>query len=192
MFFSKRIERRFKQVKMVNTFVTSTCVRECAKNLDWRRLGKQRVEAYQIWRVITGVTKGWKNHPAVKMWEGHQCALALYCNTMIDEWVARGYRNTMHKLPHCAHPRFPWWWGWDPLIKSHQASLNRKMPSVYQFNVGEYAQWGYVWPSKIPLDVRTNFSLSSAGVLRATTLDASGTVPSPDADHDGAVKALLK
>jgi hypothetical protein len=177
---------------MVNTFVTSTCVRECARNLGWKHLGKQRVEAYQIWRVITGVTQGWKNHPAVKMWEGHQCALALYCNTMIDEWVARGYRNTMQKLPHCAHPRFPWWWGWDPLIKSHQASLNRKMPSVYHFNVGEYAQWGYVWPSKISLDTRVNFSLSSAGVLRATTLDAGGTVPSPDADHDGAVKALSK
>ena len=171
MIQSKTLRVLNSQVKMVNTFVTSTCVRECAKNLDWRRLGKQRVEAYQIWRVITGVTSGWKNHPAVKMWEGHQCALALYCNTMIDEWIARGYKNTMQKLPHCKTPRFPWWWGWDPLIKSHQASLNRKMPSVYSFEVGEYAQWGYVWPSKVPHDLRTpNPPLNKISVPSPTTV----------------------
>jgi hypothetical protein len=174
-----------KKLKMVNTFITSSSVKDCAKNLGWKHLGKQRVEAYQIWRVLNGFTKGWKNHPAVKMWEGHQCALALYCNTMIDEWIARGYQNTMKKLPHCKTPRFPWWWNWDPLIKSHQASLNRKMPSVYSFDVGEYAQWGYVWPSKIPSHMRTDkFNFSSAGVLRVTILDGREMDhPNRDAVH---------
>jgi hypothetical protein len=117
--------------------------------LDYRRLGKQRVEAYQIWRAITGQTKGWRNHPAALAWQGHQCALAMYTNVMIDEWVSRGYKNTMKKLPHCKNPRFPWWWGWQPVIKSHQASLNRKMPDFYKFDVGDYANYGYVWPSKV-------------------------------------------
>jgi hypothetical protein len=139
---------------MVNTFVPSTSVEQCARDLDWRRLGKQRVEAYQIWRVLTGHTKGWKNHPAVRAWEGYTCALALYCNTMILEWVKRGYKNNMKLLPHCATPRFPWWWGWEPVHKSHQAALNRKLSSYYKYEVGDYANWGYIWPSKIPMHLR--------------------------------------
>jgi hypothetical protein len=111
---------------MVNTFVTSDSVVECAKNLDRLRLGKQRVEAYQLWRALMGMTKGWTKHPATLMWTGHTCFLALYCNTMIDEWVARGYKNTMSHLPRCKNPRPPWWWGWEPLMMSHRASLNRK------------------------------------------------------------------
>jgi len=135
---------------MVNTFVTSGNLVECAKSLDYRRLGKQRVEAWQIWRALHGITKGWKNHPASKAWEGYTCALAMYTNVMIDEWISRGYKNTMQKLPHCKNPRFPPWWGWEPLIKSHQASLNRKDSSFYSFEVGEYKDYGYIWPSKVP------------------------------------------
>lgn len=137
---------------MVNTFVTSSDLHECARSLDYRRLGKQRVEAWQIWRALTGVTKGWKNHPAAKAWEGYTCALAMYTNVMIDEWISRGYKNTMAKLPHCRTPRFPPWWGWDPVIKSHQASLNRKDSSFYHFEVGHYSNYGYIWPSKVPVE----------------------------------------
>ena len=54
--------------------------------LDYRRLGKQRVEAWQILNVLRGVDnegnpkehKGWVNHPATRMWEGHIAALARY------------------------------------------------------------------------------------------------------------------
>ena len=31
--------------------------------LDYRRLGKQRVEAFQILRALRGETDGWTNHP---------------------------------------------------------------------------------------------------------------------------------
>ena len=139
---------------MVNTFVVSSCLQECAQSLDYRRLGKQRVEAYQLWRALKGVTKGWVNHPAARAWEGHTCALAMYTNVMIQEWISRGYRNNMKFLPHCARPRFPWWWGWEPVIMSHRASLNRKDPTYYHWEVGEYALHGYVWPSKIPKALR--------------------------------------
>jgi hypothetical protein len=74
----------------------------------------------------------------------------MYTNVMIDEWIARGYKPTMEKLPHCKNPRVPPWWGWEPIIKSHQASLNRKDPSFYSFDVGEYIDYGYIWPSKVP------------------------------------------
>lgn len=134
---------------MVNTFVTSTSLVQCARDLDWRRLGKQRVEAYQLWRALTGVTKGWRNHPAARAWEGCTCALAMYTNVMIQEWIDRGYKNTMQALPHCKNPRFPWWWGNMHVIMSHRASLNRKMPEYYHWDVGAYANHGYVWPSKV-------------------------------------------
>jgi hypothetical protein len=139
---------------MVNTFVPFTDIHACARSLDRLRLGKQRVEAYQLWRALKGLTKGWVNHPAAKMWAGHTCFLAMYCNAMIEEWVSRGYRNTMERLPHCKTPRPPWWWGWDPVHMSHRASLNRKMPQWYTFDVGDYEHHGYVWPSKVPDEYR--------------------------------------
>lgn len=153
---------------MVNTFVPFPDIHACAKALDYRRLGKQRVEAYQLWRALMGkgrlrpdgtegpATKGWINHPATLMWKGHTCFLAMYCNAMIDEWVSRGYRNFMSKLPHCRNPLPPWWWGWIPIHKSHQASLNRKKPDYYTFDVGSWIEWGYVWPSKVQFQYRIN------------------------------------
>ena len=132
------------------TFAVSESLVECAKALDYRRLGKQRVEAYQIWRCLMGITKGWRNHPATLAWEGHTCALAMYTNAMIAEWIRRGYRNTMKYLPHCRDPTFPWWWGWEPVLMSHKASLMRKMPEYYHWEVGDYINHGYVWPHSVP------------------------------------------
>ena len=132
---------------MVNTFVTYWDVDEIARSLDYRRLGKQRVEAYQIWRANQGITKGWRNHPAARMWKGYSCALATYTNAMIREWIRRGYRNNMSFLPRCTSPKFPPWWGHEPVRLSHRASLNRKMPEFYKFeDCGDYEDQGYVWP----------------------------------------------
>jgi hypothetical protein len=129
---------------MVNTFIISWDVDETARSLDYRRLGKQRVEAYQIWRANKGLTKGWRNHPAARAWKGYSCALAMYTNAMIREWIRRGYRNTMEFLPHCGKPRFPKWWGDESVRLSHCASLNMKKPDFYHFDVPEFT--GYVWP----------------------------------------------
>lgn len=131
------------------TFAVSESLSECAQSLDRLRLGKQRVEAYQIWRCLKGIKSGWRNHPAVLMWKGHECALAMYTNAMIDEWKFRGYRNNMEYLPHCKSPEFPWWWGWPPVRLSHQASLNRKDSEYYHFPRTKYSDYGYVWPSKV-------------------------------------------
>lgn len=129
---------------MVNTFITSWDIDETARSLDYRRLGKQRVEAYQIWRANQGLTKGWRNHPAARAWKGYQCALAMYTNAMIREWIRRGYNNNMQFLPHCGKPRFPPWWGDESVRLSHCASLNKKLPEYYHFDVPEFT--GYVWP----------------------------------------------
>lgn len=45
---------------------------------------------------------GYANHTCTYMWWGYENALKYYINVHIDEWVARGYKNTMHiyKLKH--------------------------------------------------------------------------------------------
>jgi hypothetical protein len=78
----------------------------------------------------------------------------MYCNVMIQEWTNRGYKNNMKFLPHSDFPEFPWWWGWEPVHKSHQAALNRKLSSHYSFDTGPWQTWGYVWPSKVPPELR--------------------------------------
>jgi hypothetical protein len=123
----------------VQTFLPYADFAQSAKCLDYRRLGKQRVEAMQILSTLTGQSKGWRNHPAVKMWEGYEIALRLYHNIMIDEWVSRGYKNTMRhfRIIHslCVMPH---WLGDERVHSSHRANLLRKDPTS-----------GYYWPPSI-------------------------------------------
>jgi len=68
--------------------------------------------------------------------------------------VSRGYKNTMAKIEVVGMPKFPAWFGWCPGIQSHCASLNRKAPEFYKFEVDEeYAELGYAWPSKVSAEV---------------------------------------
>ena len=82
--------------------------------LDYRRLGKQRVETYQILNILLGRTdsKSWSNHPATKMWTGYEEALKVYQNYTIDEWVRRGYKNNMkHEIVDWKRLEMPHWFG---------------------------------------------------------------------------------
>ncbi len=81
---------------MVVTFCVADCPKECAKALDNRRLGKQRVEAMQIINLLeSDKKKGFKHHPASLMWKDHINGLKYYCNCIIEEWISRGFKNTM-------------------------------------------------------------------------------------------------
>jgi len=64
----------------MQTFLPYPHFSRTARALDRRRLGKQRVEVLQIYNVhrSTGVTTGWANHPAVRMWKGHDYMLLSY------------------------------------------------------------------------------------------------------------------
>ena len=104
-----------------------------AQCLDYRRLGKQRVEALQIFNALTGAStkdgreyKGWINHPATKMWEGYEEALLLYKNKMIEEWILRGYNNTMEMYGISENVEMPHWLGDERLHASHRSNLLRK------------------------------------------------------------------
>ena len=113
--------------------------------LDYRRLGKQRVEAYQIIRAIK-YGGGWQHHPAVKMWRGHINALKLYYNLSLDELIKRGYRNNMQKMPIRGKIAYPQWLGSNCFHAAHRSNLLRKDPHFYgQYKWSEPLDLLYLW-----------------------------------------------
>jgi hypothetical protein len=121
-----------------------------ARVLDFRRLGKQRVEAYQIVKALTEIDYGWQNHPAVKMWRSHIDALCVYGLGMCSEWLSRGYKDSLSVrfaefLGIDAQPSastlesivWPEWIDRTDITVSHRANLIRKMPEHY----------GSIWPT---------------------------------------------
>lgn len=135
----------------MQTFLPYPGFAESARVLDDIRLGKQRVEAFQIVRTLAGVTKGWRHHPAVKMWRGHEDALVDYGLAMCVEWTNRGRADTVHgKLLEHRSDRDaapPPWLGDPGFHASHRSNLLRKDPQWYgQFGWAESDDLPYVWP----------------------------------------------
>jgi hypothetical protein len=127
--------------------------------LDNKRLGKQRVEAAQIIKILSGEAKktksgkvGWINHPAVRQWNGYADALKLYFNTSVKLWVDRGMKNTyeLFYIPSdCL--KMPVWLGHEQFHKSHRSNLLRKDFSFYsQYGWEEDSNLPYFWPSQHP------------------------------------------
>lgn len=88
----------------MQTFVPLTSsFEDIARTLDRARLNKQALEGWQILMTLLELDpqgnhrepKGWVNHPAVKMWRGHEYALYRYIQAMVDEWIRRGYKSTI-------------------------------------------------------------------------------------------------
>lgn len=132
----------------MQTFLPYSDFKKTAQCLDYRRLGKQRVEAMQILNIVSGKTphSRWKNHPCVKMWIGYENCLGKYMNEMIHEWISRGYKNTMKfwKLDEASQkPRFIE----NPAFHaSHRASLLAKDYNYYkQFGWIEKPEINYIW-----------------------------------------------
>ena len=129
----------------MQTFLPLPDFAESARCLDWRRLGKQRVEAFQILNTLINGGR-WKNHPAVLMWAGYEEALASYMTACIDEWVRRGYNNNMKRI-NCDRVKLPFWFGSEVFYSSHRSNLLRKNPNWYrQFGWTESDDLKYVWP----------------------------------------------
>jgi len=135
----------------MQTFLPYPSYAESAKSLDYRRLGKQRVECKQILMVLLSESQGWKNHPAVKMWEGHIGALAEYGACMCSEWISRGYNDSLLEY-FCGHMfKFnrekPSWFGDEAFHASHRGNLLRKDSDYYsQFGWTESSDLPYIWP----------------------------------------------
>lgn len=69
----------------MQTFLISPNFSDTAKVLDNQRLNKQIIEARQIFQVVSGKSKGWASHPAVKQWMGFPIAISDYYMDMVLE-----------------------------------------------------------------------------------------------------------
>jgi hypothetical protein len=146
----------------MQTFLPHSSFQLTARSLDYRRLGKQRVEVYQILRALNGETKGWRNHPAARMWDGYEPVLAMYGCMICDEWKKRGYKDTMTAriaeyfkvFGNPSDSPTPPWLGDERFHLSHQSNLIRKFPEHYgpQFP-GVPDDLEYVWPVYESLEV---------------------------------------
>ena len=136
----------------MQTFLPVPSFTESAAMLDRQRLGKQRVETMQILRALTGLTKGWVHHPAVKMWRGYESCLADYGAAMCHEWIKRGYKDTClaHFLRQPGQAPTPPWLGNTDFHRSHQSNLVRKLAEHYgPLFPGVPDDLPYVWPAPV-------------------------------------------
>lgn len=131
----------------MQTFIPYPDFEKCAKALDYRRLGKQRVECKQILNAMQRTSGGWINHPATKMWRGYEAALRQYQRAIILEWIARGYKNNMD-IPEPEEYELPPWWGNEEVHASHRAALLEKDFEFYYDHNGweDEPKLAYVWP----------------------------------------------
>jgi hypothetical protein len=131
-----------------------------AKSLDRQRLNKQALEAWQI--MMTNLKmdpdgnyrepRGWRNHPAVKMWDGYEITLYKYIKAMTDEWHYRGYYTSILSKAYATVARgieldliqtdaMPLWMRdqdlYSEITQSHRVAL-----LVKDYNW--YSQWN--WP----------------------------------------------
>ena len=135
----------------MQTFLPYDTFEESASVLDYRRLGKQRVEGMQIVNAIENPNKqGWQNHPIVIMWTPYVDSLKYYTNVMIKEWIRQGYNNNMEKYKlNFLNIKFPHWLGDVRFHSSHRANLLRKDYEYYsQFGWTENPKSPYVWHDK--------------------------------------------
>lgn len=144
---SERSERSVRKTDM-QTFLPYPSFVESAAVLDYKRLGKQRVEAKQILKALHGETGGWRNHPATRMWDGYEGALCSYGASICYEWSwCRGYKDTLlgyflRMQMDCDSIALPPWIGDESLHMSHRSNLIRKSPEYY----------GNIWPD-VPDDL---------------------------------------
>lgn len=139
----------------MQTFIPYKSFTQSARALDWRRLGKQRVEAKQILQCLeSGRTTGWRNHPAVRMWQGYENTLARYGLAMCNEWKRRGYKDSLTEFFLDRYdyvedstidvPEFVT----HDFMLSHQSNLLRKYPEFYRpiFGPSVPDDLPYIWP----------------------------------------------
>jgi hypothetical protein len=107
--------------------------------------------------------KGWKNHPATRMWRGFTAGLVASGLAVCDEWVRRGRADAVGdtllefsggRRPDVAALRragaLPPWLGLEELHVSHRSSLVRKLPEHYRPYFPDVPDdLPYVWPPSV-------------------------------------------
>lgn len=130
----------------MQTFLPFIEFSQSAKALDSKRLNKQILEGYQILNVLSNDDPhaGWRNHPAVKMWRGHEGALWDYVFACVREADERGIKtdkNVENLINLRRRAEYNWGGGmpeWmsqpevlNRLVTTHRSNLYRKDPTYY-------------------------------------------------------------
>ena len=124
----------------MQTFLPYSSFSESAKCLDRARLNKQILEGRQIVSCLhkkqLGTAKGWANHPAVLMWEGHKSALFAYTLAMSHRYrLNTGKRHKAFDNLYKEHGDWclsddeffdPPWLGVEAIHSSHRGRLLHK------------------------------------------------------------------
>jgi len=129
----------------MQTFLPYSSFQKSAECLDYKRLGKQRVEALTLLEAITS-GNGWSKHPCAKMWKDYPEALIKYYNIVVTEWERRGYKNSMQKFIIAGNIKYPPFVGNEEFHNSHKSNLLRKDPQYYgKFGWDVPDDLSYVW-----------------------------------------------
>jgi hypothetical protein len=149
----------------MQTFLPYKDFNRSAMVLDNKRLNKQILEGYQILKVLNNPDPraAWRNHPAAKMWEGHETALFEYIMAMVGQARIRGIKvdkNMSNLIDLRATTIRNWGNGmpkWyrteiDRITESHRANLYRKDPEFYDAFRNDMAEpccdkCQYYWPT---------------------------------------------
>jgi Pyrimidine dimer DNA glycosylase len=128
----------------MQVFMSEYTFEDSAKVLDNKRLVKQLLEGRQILAALAGQTKGWRNHPATKMFEGYELALYGYLYCIVKEMDARGYKyeNNWNEIVRLrdyfdredGYSNPPWFVDRATLhsvVTTHRRSLYNKAPELY-------------------------------------------------------------
>lgn len=139
----------------MQTFLPYKDFMESAKVLDKKRCWKQVIEAHQIINCLasdSALLVGWRNHPAVKMWEGHTYWLREYFNDFLEVCIEKHRINTKYDYFYqdlITPNEKPWWLGNEDFHRAMRARLIEKdrefylplFPNDEGYNDGKY--W---WP----------------------------------------------
>ncbi len=147
------------------TFLPYANFTQSAQTLDRQRLGKQRIEALQIFKTLLQrediPPPKWINHPACLMWAGYEYDLCRYGYEICKEWKRRKYidnlqqkfqvaKEIMHRLLYLSD--LPQWSENEELHRSHRLMLWKKDPYYYNQFAEEALSFPldqeikYVWP----------------------------------------------
>jgi hypothetical protein len=115
----------------MQTFLPYPDFKKSAKILDFRRLGKQRLECVTILRGK------WPNHSVSKMWLDYHYQLCEYAKEICLEWRRRGYKDVQYDVvcemqKHLIDTGLPPWFGNKTFHRAHKSNLVRKKPDYYR------------------------------------------------------------
>jgi hypothetical protein len=142
-----------------------------AKQLDTKRLVKQLLEGRQIMTILVGESKSnaWRNHPAVRMFDGHPITLYNYLSAIRNEMERREYKweKNWHEIERMAEgitdTGLPNWMvnkdTFYHVLTTHRGRLYEKAPELYPQYRAEYeiyqnyvccpGKCTYYWPTHL-------------------------------------------